>query len=263
MSFVGSPKGHLFRFNIGRILATQFSIFVACVSMNLNIHRIVMHSPPTDWTPSQIRGNPSLLLHKKAPNLRMFIDLGWNTGSVLKTVLALHAFDGKVGHVLDGIDSFIITPNSSLIPKPPLGSNREVYMQENFQYGHDNPLQWPQAYVEQFPHLACICWVTPANPKDTFHLLYCGLTKYDFVECDPNSLMEGVGLLHQSSFLKLQAACNVVVELMKSVDGSASVSHSMRGHLSVIELLLGHLHALPTSYLRICLTFAETQCVAL
>ncbi len=75
--------------------------------------------------------------------------------------------------------------------------------------------------------------------------------------------MEGVGLLRRSSFLKLQAACNVVVELMKSVDGSASVSHSMRGHLSVIELLLGHLHALPTFYLRICLTFAETQCVAL
>lgn len=200
---------------------------------------------PTDWTPSQVRGNSSLLLHKKAPNL------------------PLRAFDGKVGHVLDGIDSFIITPNSSLIPKPPLGSNREVYMRENFRYGHDDPLQWPQAYVEQFPHLACIRWVAPADPKDIFHSLYRGLTKYDFVECDPNSLVEGVGLLRRSSFLKLQAACNVVVESMKSVDGSASVSRSMRGHLSVIELLLGRLHALPTSYLRVCLTFAETQRVAL
>ncbi|KAK0215302.1 hypothetical protein EDD85DRAFT_962682 [Armillaria nabsnona] len=74
--------------------------------------------------------------------------------------------------------------------------------------------------------------------------------------------MEGVGLLCWSSFLKLQAVCNVVIELMKSVDGSTSVSHSMCGHLSVIELLLRHLHALPTSYLCICLIFTETQCVA-
>ncbi len=50
---------------------------------------------------------------------------------------------------------------------------------------------------------------------------------------------------------------------MKSVDGSTSVSCSMHGHLSVIELLLGCLHALPTSYLHICLTFTETQHVAL
>ncbi|PBK79129.1 hypothetical protein ARMGADRAFT_1093414 [Armillaria gallica] len=136
-------------------------------------------------------------------------------------------------------------------------------MWENFRYGHNDWLQWPQAYVEQFPHLACIHWVTPADPKDTFHSLYHGLTKYDFVECNLNSLVEGVGLLRQSSFLILQAACNVVVESMKSVDGSASVSCSMRGHLSVIELLLRCLHALPTSYLHICLTFTETQHVAL
>ncbi|PBK88157.1 hypothetical protein ARMGADRAFT_1034126 [Armillaria gallica] len=178
-------------------------------------------------------------------------------------MLALHAFDGKVGHVLDSMNSFIITPNSCIISKPPLGSNREVYMWENFRYGHDDLLQWPQAYVEQFSHLACIHWVTPANPKDTFHSLYHGLTKYDFGECDPNSLVEGVGLLCWSSFLKLQATCNVVVESMKSVDGNASVSHSMCGHLSVIELLLGCLHALPTSYLHIHLTFTESQHVAL
>ncbi|SJL14103.1 uncharacterized protein ARMOST_17558 [Armillaria ostoyae] len=178
-------------------------------------------------------------------------------------MLALRPFDGKCGLILDGIDSFIVTPNSNHIPKPPLGANREVYMQENFRYGHDDPLQWPQAYVEQYPHLACIRWVAPADPADIFHPLYRGLTKWDFVECDPDSLIEGVGLLRRSTFLKIQSACNVVIESMQSVDGSAAVSHSMCGHLSVIELLLSRLHALPTSFLRVCLTFAETQCVAL
>lgn len=181
------------------------------------------------------------------------------TGTMLTTMPALRAFDGKVGRMLDGINSFIVTPNSNHIPKPPLGANQEVYMQENFQYGHDDPLQWPQAYVEQFLHLACICWVAPADPADILHPLYHGLTKWDFVECDPDSLVKGVGLLHRSTFLKIQSTCNVVIESMKSVDGSAPASRSLRGYLSVIELLLSRLHALPTSFLCICLTFAETQ----
>ncbi|KAK0437440.1 uncharacterized protein EV420DRAFT_1770014 [Desarmillaria tabescens] len=200
---------------------------------------------PVNWMPSKVRRDPRLLLHKANPTF------------------PLGPFDGKNGIILDGSDSFIVTPNSYIICRPPLGVNREVYMRENFRYGQDDPLQWPQAYVEQFPHLACIRWIAPASPNDPFHPLYRGLTKYDFVECDPDSLVEGVGHLRYSTFLKIQAACKVVIESMNSVDGSAPVSRSMRGHLNVIELLLGRLHALPTSFLRVCLTFAETQCVAL
>ncbi|KAK0436354.1 hypothetical protein EV421DRAFT_1907971 [Armillaria borealis] len=159
-------------------------------------------------------------------------------------MLALRPFDGKCRLILDDINSFIITPNSNHIPKPPLGANCE-------------------AYVKQYPHLACIHWVAPADPADIFYLLYHGLTKWDFVKCDLDSLIKGVGLLRCLTFLKIQSACNVVIKSMQSVDGSAAVSHSMHGHLSVIELLLSHLHALPTSFLCVCLMFTETQCVAL
>ncbi|KAK0444931.1 uncharacterized protein EV420DRAFT_1648653 [Desarmillaria tabescens] len=176
---------------------------------------------------------------------------------MLIRILALDPFDGKIG-----INFIIITLNFSITCKPLLG-NREVYMQENFHYGHDDPLQWPQAYIKQFPCLACICWVSPALLNDPFYPLYRGLTKYDFVESDPNSIVKGVGHLHHSMFLKIQTTCQVVIKSMNSIDASEPVACSLHGHLSAIEMLLAQLHALLTSFLHVHLTFAETQHVTL
>ncbi|KAK0435124.1 uncharacterized protein EV420DRAFT_1653431 [Desarmillaria tabescens] len=198
---------------------------------------------PPDLTPSKIRSNPAILLHNGAANT------------------SLGPFDGKWGTVFDNIDCFIITPNAGMICMPPMGTNREVYMRANYRYGHDDPLQWPQAYVEQFPHLACIRRIEP-DPSDIFHPLYRSLTNYDFVECDPSAIVEGVGCLCRPTFLKLQKACHIIIESMDTVKANESVIRSMRGHLSMIEHLLERLHALPTSFSHVCLTFAETQRVA-
>ncbi len=247
--------------SLSNVLSLHLFSHPMCSRANVNVPGISIMLP-SDWTPSKLRGNQHCYCTRQ-PLVFICSLTCLETGTMLTTMPVLRAFDGKVGRVLDSIDSFIVTPNSNHIPKPPLGANREVYMRENFRYGHNDPLQWPQAYVEQFLHLACICWVAPANPADILHLLYRGLTKWDFVECDPDSLVEGVGLLRRLTFLKIQSTCNIVIESMKSVDGSAPASHSLLGYLSVIELLLSRLHALPTSFLHICLTFAETQQVAL
>lgn len=144
---------------------------------------------------------------------------------------------------------------------PPLGVNREVYMWADYRYGHNDPLHWPQAYVEQFPHLACLRYIEP-EPSDAFYLLYHRLTEYDFIECDPQAIVKGVGRLHRSTFLKLEKTCQIIVESTSTVNATKSMARSMRGHMGMLELLTGRLRALPISFSRVCLSFAETQCVA-
>ncbi|KAK0218427.1 hypothetical protein EDD85DRAFT_961443 [Armillaria nabsnona] len=198
---------------------------------------------PEDLVPSKIRGDPKLLLHNSAastPN---------------------GPFDGKYGTILDGQDSFIVTPNSSIMPRLPIGAQREVYMRANYRYGIDDHLQWPQEYIEQFPHFACIHRVAPEGAK-ALRPLFHGLTDYDFVECDDTAIIKGVGRLHHSMFLRLQSACKAIIDSVGSVSGSNTVLNGLRSHISIIELLLGRLHTLPTSFTRVGLTIAETQRVA-
>ncbi|SJL13793.1 uncharacterized protein ARMOST_17241 [Armillaria ostoyae] len=220
--------------------------------------------PPPDLTPSKIHSDPTILLHSRAVNIRasnqyylFYILKGLNVYPP-----AVGPFDGKWGAVFDDIDYFIITPNATMICMPPLGANREVYMRADYRYGHDDPLHWPQAYVEQFPHLACIRYIKP-EPSDAFYPLYHRLTEYDFVECDSQAIVKGVGHLRRSTFLKLEKACQIIIESMSTVDATESVVRNMRGHMGMLELLTGRLHALPTSFSRVCLTFAETQHVVL
>ncbi|PBK84234.1 hypothetical protein ARMGADRAFT_1088687 [Armillaria gallica] len=198
---------------------------------------------PEDLAPSKIRGDPKLLLHNSAastPN---------------------GPFNGKYSTILDGQDSFIVTPNSSIMPRPPISAQCEVYMQANYQYGIDDHLQWPQAYIEQFPHFACIHRVAPEGAK-ALRPLFHGLTNYDFVECDDMAIVKGVGCLRHSTFLRLQSACQAVIDSVGGVSRSNTVLNGLRSHISIIELLLGRLHALPTSFTRVGLTVAETQRVA-
>ncbi|KAK0492588.1 hypothetical protein EDD18DRAFT_1357860 [Armillaria luteobubalina] len=175
--------------------------------------------------------------------------------------LANDPFDGKYGTILDGQDSFAVTPNSSIMPQPPISAQCEVYMQANYRYSIDDHVQWPQAYIEQYPHFACIHQVAPEENK-ALHPLFHGLTQYDFMECDDTAIVKGVGCLHHSTFLRLQSACQGVIDSVGSVSGSSTMLSGLRSHISIIELLLGCLHALPTSFTHVCLTVAETQRIA-
>ncbi|KAK0216767.1 hypothetical protein EDD85DRAFT_995290 [Armillaria nabsnona] len=168
---------------------------------------------PKDLAPSKIRGDPKLLLHNSAA--------GTSNGP----------FDGKYSTILDGQDSFIMMPNSSIMPQPPIGAQHEVYM------------------------------VTPEGAK-VLHPLFHGLTNYDFVECDDTAIIKGVGHLRHSMFLRLQSACQAVIDSVGGVSGSNTVLNGLQSHISIIELLLGCLHTLPTSFTQVGLTVAETQHVA-
>ncbi|KAK0472863.1 hypothetical protein IW261DRAFT_1570459 [Armillaria novae-zelandiae] len=195
---------------------------------------------PEDLMPSKNRGNPKLLLHNGAAST------------------SNSPFDGRYGTILDGQDSIIVTPNSSFMPCPPIGAQREVYMRANYRYGTDDHLQWPQAYIDQYPHFACIHRVALERNR-ALHPLFHGLTHYDFVECDDTAIVRGVGHLRPSTFLRLQSACQAVINSVGGVNGSNTMLSGLQSHVSLIELLLGCLHALPMSFARVCLTVAETQ----
>ncbi|PBK93073.1 hypothetical protein ARMGADRAFT_1030503 [Armillaria gallica] len=121
------------------------------------------HMLPEDLMPSKIRGDPKLLLHNSAA--------GTSNGP----------FDSKYGTILDGQDSFIVTPNSSIMPRPPIGAQHEVYM------------------------------VAPEGAKALCPLFH-GLTNYNFVECDNMAIVKGVGRLCHPTFLRLQSACQAVID---------------------------------------------------
>ncbi|KAK0460784.1 hypothetical protein IW261DRAFT_1577485 [Armillaria novae-zelandiae] len=195
---------------------------------------------PEDLTPSKIRGNPKLLLHNGAAST------------------SNSPFNGRYGTILDGQDSIIVTPNSSFMPRPPIGAQCEVYMRANYQYGTDDHLQWPQAYIDQYPHFACIHRVVLEGNRALCPLFH-GLTHYDFVECDDTAIVKGVGCLRPLTFLRLQSACQAVIDSVGGVNGSNTVLSGLQSHVSLIKLLLRRLHALPTSFARVCLTVAETQ----
>ncbi|KAK0475390.1 hypothetical protein IW261DRAFT_1422225 [Armillaria novae-zelandiae] len=193
--------------------------------------------------PSHLRSNLKLLTHRAAPSL------------------PLRPFGGLYGTILDDLDMFVITPNANTVmPRPPLG-NREVYMRENYWYGFDDPLQWPQAFVPDYAHYACLCWHTP-EVNDPLRPLYLGVTEYDWQEINDFAIVTSLGRMRCSTFRRLQAGCKAVIETVAGVECSAVVTANMRGHIIMLERLLAHLSDLPMSYQRMRLCHAETQCVA-
>ncbi|KAK0485431.1 hypothetical protein EDD18DRAFT_1361120 [Armillaria luteobubalina] len=123
--------------------------------------------------------------------------------------LPLRPFDSLYGAVLDDLDMFVITPNAkTVMPHPSLG-NREIYMRENYRYGFDDPLQWPQAFVPDYAHYACLCWHQPPV-NDPLRPLYLGVTEYDWRELDDFAIVMNLGRMRRTTFLRLQTACKAV-----------------------------------------------------
>ncbi|KAK0476004.1 hypothetical protein EDD18DRAFT_1115668 [Armillaria luteobubalina] len=156
---------------------------------------------------------------------------------------------------------FVITPNAkTVMPHPSLG-NREIYMWENYRYGFDDPLQWPQVFVPDYAHYTCLCWrQLPVN--NPLRPLYLGVAEYDWRELDDFAIVMNLGRMRQTTFLRLQTACKAVIDTVAGVECSTVVTANMRSHIIMLECLLLRLSDLPMSYQRMHLCHAETQRVA-
>ncbi|KAK1216690.1 hypothetical protein PQX77_020670 [Marasmius sp. AFHP31] len=75
--------------------------------------------------------------------------------------------DGLVATVVAEIHGFITSPNRTRIPCPPLGSTRDLYRRSDGFYGHDDPVQCPQPYNENYRYLVCVP-TQPRHPVDPY-----------------------------------------------------------------------------------------------
>jgi hypothetical protein len=143
--------------------------------------------------PEVISKDPKVLLHKA----------GFDSDSTSECIsqkvrgLICHftdvgAFGGRVGAPLDEGSFFIMSPNMDVIYEPPFGHERHMRFRQNFRYGDDDPLLWPQPYVMSECHLAAI----PLRPqsRDPMAVMWWQVTRDEFT-LSTRGIVTGVGLI--------------------------------------------------------------------
>ncbi|PBK83937.1 hypothetical protein ARMGADRAFT_1037541 [Armillaria gallica] len=195
-------------------------------------------STAADFTYQTLQHNPSPLLHKRQPEQPR------------------QAWDGLYGAVLDQ-STILTTPNAGQgLLQPPLGRNREVMMRQDYRYGQDDHLIWPQPYNPLHPHFACIRRSGGGTP---FDVLYQPVRRRDFFESETASGIRGPGLWNTVALERLRSICKLVFAEVNSKEWEPSVQCVLITNSHYIHLFLECLAALPMVFERLRLCVAETQ----
>ncbi|TFK59653.1 hypothetical protein BDN72DRAFT_725271, partial [Pluteus cervinus] len=117
--------------------------------------------------------------------------------------------DGLVGAVISNGDDFVTSPNARIIPYPPLGGNRDVYIRENLRYGDDDPLQWPQPVIPGYEYL-CAIPLPPLDPTENNAIMWWMPQQDDFDEGGVG--LSGVGRFRQYSLQRLRDVSSSLLE---------------------------------------------------
>ena len=122
----------------------------------------------------------------------------------------------------------------------------------NLHFGDDDPLQWPQPWVPDYPHLPCI----PLVPKQTepFPTMWMP-DRHDFLE--DHGILTGIGKLHPSQFFGIQLLCNALHRHAVQLKFSKELLISQL--IVTLENLLHHLKFISTNFCHMELTVCETQ----
>ena len=107
-------------------------------------------------------------------------------------VVAVTHLDGLVGGVTSNGEHIITTPNCSTVLEPPLEGDRSLFLRINHRYGEDDPVQWPQAFLPQYRHFACITRGLKSHP-DPMNVMWWMLDQKNFIP--DNEVLTGVGKL--------------------------------------------------------------------
>jgi len=124
-------------------------------------------------------------------------------------------------------------------------------------FGDDDPPQWPQPWVPDYPHIPCI----PLVPAQTDLLLIMWMMPdcSDFIVDD--GILSGIGKFHQTQFLKMQVHCHA---LHKHAVKSKFLKKPLISQLIItLENLLYHLKFISTKFHNMQLTIHKMQRVFL
>ncbi|KAK0481143.1 hypothetical protein EDD18DRAFT_1363245 [Armillaria luteobubalina] len=173
----------------------------------------------------------------------------------------IHAWDGLCGAVVNE-HMFITSPNCPLLFDPPLGVNREMWMRNDYRYGEDDPLSWPQPYCASRPYLSCLrlCERTQSDPDLPLFQLP---IRADFLELDTSSLIRGPGLWAADCRSAFEHRCRVILgrsmNFARGDDASTAGANQLEQLKVYAGMFLERLKALPMTFPRLCLCVAETQ----
>ncbi|TFK58309.1 hypothetical protein BDN72DRAFT_866042, partial [Pluteus cervinus] len=185
------------------------------------------------YTPAELLSNPKLLLHTPPPD-------------------NLSVYDGHVGALVRGGESFVTSPNTRRICNPPFGGDRHVYLRSNVRYGQDDPLQWPQPLRSDTLYLAALPIVPrSAAQSSPLSIMYWNPDQSEFDE-DRTGLISGIGRINPSHINDVSTPCT---QLFKRVDQfmgkdstPASALELLSEYVPLLRRYLYRVQHLPTTF---------------
>jgi hypothetical protein len=129
----------------------------------------------------------------------------------------------------------ITSPNCKTIFDPPVGGDCSLFLRSNLRYGDDDPLQWPQAYVQNYCHIACVLRGSTAR-GNPMNILWWMPEHTSFVQDD--GILRGIGKLARSFFGELQSLSFVLIEWAELPRFKGKTLVSLL--ITVLRLLLHH-----------------------
>ncbi|TFK59435.1 hypothetical protein BDN72DRAFT_780752, partial [Pluteus cervinus] len=166
---------------------------------------------------------------------------------------------GHVGAVIREGESFITSPNSSFIPQPPLGGDRSVFLREDFRYGDDDPLQWPQPFVRSLLFLSAIPLISGDNHP--LAVMSDDLSWSDFAE-DDNDLLSGIGKIKNTKCTELSVLSAHILgraERFSQSKPATSVANLLGEYTHLLHLYLYRLQHVTTNFSNTRFTFRGLQ----
>jgi hypothetical protein len=159
-----------------------------------------------------------------------------------------------VGAVLNDGSCIVTTPNRKVVFDPPLGGDRSLFLRTNLRFGDDDPLQWPQLFLPNHPHLPCI--LTRPLTNDPLIVMWRLPDLTDFVAVE-GGVLEGVGKLERGFFVELQQLSLALLARAKIPRYSKHVFVSQS--TTVIKNLLHRLEFIATNFRKMQVGVRETQ----
>jgi hypothetical protein len=155
--------------------------------------------------------------------------------------------DGHVGAVVRNGKWFVTSLNMEFVPQLALGCTHNMHIRANFQYGENNPLQWPQPYFASDCHLGVIPLCT--SPDDTMSVMWWQPELKDFVPTTANTIGR-LGLIDREHFTCLSymvsSLCSHTEEFM-SAEPSGQKNKAVPSFMTVVRQGMKWLETLPMS----------------
>jgi hypothetical protein len=168
--------------------------------------------------------------------------------------------DGLFGAVARDGQRIITTPNSHSILDPPLGGDRKVFLRSNLRFGDDDELQWPQPFIVNYGHLACIrkC-PTSSSRYQCLSKLWELPSRADFFP--DGGILSGIGKLRHAFFGEVKRCAELTLEraALPQFTNIVLVSELV----TTLKLLLHHLEFISTTLRTMQIIVRETQRICL